>query len=224
MKRNILSLVILTFVILLTGCDYDNYDPPKSYLTGNVVYNGNNVGVRTGGTQLELWQYGFQLRNKIPVDISQDGTYSARLFDGKYKLVRLAGAPWLNQTDSIDVVVSGNTVVDVPVTPYYIISGPTFSLNAGVITSTCTVTKVGTAAIENLTLYASTTSIVDANNKIQENVLAASALTDLSTSKTNTITLNSTWTGAKAVYVRLGVKTSGVNERFYTPVQKIVIP
>ena len=224
MKSKILSLVILTFVIFLTGCEYDNYEPPKSFLTGNVVYNGKNVGVRTGATQLELWQYGYQLRSKVAVDISQDGTYSARLFDGNYKLVRLAGAPWVNQTDSIDVVVSGNTIVDVPVTPYYTITGQSFTLNAGVITSTCTVVKVGTLAIENLTLYVSTTSIVDANNKVQEHVLAASALTDLSTPKTNTITLNSTCAGVKSVYVRLGVKAAGVNERFYTPVQKIAVP
>lgn len=221
MKSKILSLVILTFVIILTGCAYDNYDPPTSFLTGKVVYNGNAVGVRSGAAQLELWQYGYKLRSKVAVDISQDGTYSARLFDGNYKLVRLAGAPWAPQTDSIDVVVSGATTVDVPVTPYYTISGETFTLNSGVITSSALVTKVGTLAITSLTLYVGITNIVDANNNSQNTVLAASALTDLSTPKTATVTLNATLAAKSYVYVRLGVQTSGIGERLYTPVQKI---
>lgn len=223
MKSKILSLAILTFIIILTGCSYDNYDPPTSFLTGKVVYNGNPVGVRSGGTKLELWQYGYQLRQKIDVDISQDGTYSARLFDGNYKLVRLKGAPWVDQTDSIDVVVSGSTTVDVPVTPYYTITGETFALNAGVITSTSTVTKVGTLGITSLTLYVGITNIVDANNSAQSTVLPATGLTDLSTPKTVAVTLNSTLAAAKYVYVRLGVQTAGIGECFYTPVKKIML-
>jgi hypothetical protein len=223
MKSKILTLAILTFVILLTGCAYDNYDPPASFLTGKVVYNGNPVGVRSGGTQLELWQYGYQLRSKIAVDISQDGTYSAKLFDGNYKLVRLKGAPWLDQTDTIDVTVSGPTSVDVPVTPYYSIAGETFTLNGSAITSTCNVTKVGTLAITSLTLYIGVTSIVDANNNSQNTVLAASALTDLSTPKNISVTLNSTLAAMNYVYARLGVQTAGVGERLYSPVKKITL-
>jgi len=211
------------FIIILAGCEFDNYDPPQSFLTGTVTYNGNAVGVRSGGTQLELWQYGYALRSKIPVYIAQDGTFSAKLFDGNYKLVRLSGAPWQPQTDTIGVTVNGNTTVDVPVTPYYTITNANFTYNrsTGVITSTCNVTKVGTLNIASLTLYVGVTSIVDANNSSQTNVLSAAALADLSTLKTNAVTLNATNKARQYVYVRLGVQTSGVGERLYTPVQKI---
>src|SRR5660397_127396 len=104
MKRYIILLLIVAFGLSYSGCTQDNFDPPTSMLTGTIVYNSTPVGVRSNGTQLELWQYGFKLRSKISVYIAQDGTYSARLFDGNYKLVRLAGAPWANiPLDSIDV-------------------------------------------------------------------------------------------------------------------------
>jgi hypothetical protein len=226
MKSKIISSTILTFVIIFAGCTKDNYDPPTSFLTGNVVYNGNPIGVRSGATQLELWQNkwdtrGVIARAKIIVNIAQDGSYSSRLYDGNYKIVRLAGGPWANQTDSIDVTVSGTAKVDVPVTPYFIITGENFTNNAGVITSTCTVTKVGTLNISSLTLYVGVTNIVDANNNSLTNVISSSGLTDLSTPKTNTVTLNATLAARKYVYVRLGVATSGVGERLYTPVRKI---
>ena len=67
--------MISVFVLILVGCEYDNYDPPRSFLTGTVTYNGNPVGVRSGATQLELWQHGYQLFEKIPVYIAQDGTF-----------------------------------------------------------------------------------------------------------------------------------------------------
>lgn len=223
MKSRILYILLVTFVFTLTACEFDNFDEPASFLTGNVVYNGKPVGVRSGGTRLELWQYGYALRNKIDIEISQDGTFSARLFDGNYKLVRLSGAPWANQTDSIDVKVSGNTKLDVPVVPYYTITGETFTYNTGVISSSSMVNKVGTLAITSLTLYVGVTNIVDANNNAQNSVLPATALTDLTTPKIVALTLNATLATAKYVYVRLGVQTAGIGERFYTPVQKIML-
>lgn len=223
MKRKILSIVILISFLVLAGCEYDNYDQPGSKLSGTVVYNGTAVGVRSGATQLELWQYGFQTRSKIPVNIAQDGTYSATLFDGNYKLVRLAGAPWQNQTDSIDVTVSGSTTFDVPVTPYYTLTNETFTINNGVVTSSVKVNKIGTANITSLTLYVGITNIVDANNNSQSTTLNAAALTDLTTAKTQTITLNDANKARSYVYARIGVLSAGSAERYYTPVQKITL-
>src|SRR5690554_1512804 len=100
-------IITLSVILFITGCEIDNYEAPKSFLEGKVVYNNQPVGVRSNGVQLELWQPGYALYSKIPVYVSQDGSFSASVFDGDYKLVRLEGAPWVNNTDTIDVQVRG---------------------------------------------------------------------------------------------------------------------
>lgn len=221
MKREIIFTLIAAFVIIFAGCTKDNFDPPTSMLTGTITYNGSPIGVRSNGTQLELWQYGYKLRSKIAVYIAQDGTYSARLFDGNYKLVRLKGAPWVNQTDSIDVTVSGATKVDVPVVPYFTITGETFSYAGGVLSASCTVTKVGTVNIERLTLYVGTTSIVDASNNVGFSDKTGAELSNLTVPLTYSYTVPTTLTSISYIYARIGVKATGVGELLYTPVQKI---
>src|SRR5438105_1762586 len=122
MKIKILSSLIIAFVIIFTGCKKDNYSPPGSTITGRVIYQSQPLGVRSNGVQLELWQHGFQLFSKIPVYLAEDGTFSASVFDGNYKLTLLKGnGPWADKTDSIDVTVKGAATVDVPVDPYFII-------------------------------------------------------------------------------------------------------
>lgn len=227
MKSKVLYLAIIALALFFTGCEYDNYDAPQSTLTGSVVYNNAAVGVRSGATELELWQYGYKLRSKIPVYIAQDGTFTAKLYDGNYKLVRLAGAPWANQTDSMDVKVSGNTQISVPVTPFGTITNATFAYTKSDLTMTanCTVTKVGSAAMTSLTLYVGVTSIIDANNNTVSTTLPAASLTDLTTTKTVKVVLTNVaptyLTGRSYVYVRLGLLTAGSAERIYTQVQKI---
>jgi hypothetical protein len=221
--KKITSYTLLLLIILINGCEFDNYDPPTSTIKGNVTHNGSNVNVRSGGTELELWQYGYALRQKIQVYIAQDGTFSARVFDGNYKLVRLNGGPWQNQSDSISVTVKGSAAVEVPVVPYFTISNANFAYNktTGVLSATCNVAKVGTLNIDNLTLYAGVTSIVDPTNSSQNNVLNAAALSDLTTTKAMSITLNESNKARSYMYARIGVKAAGIGERLYTPVQKI---
>ncbi|HLN20362.1 MAG TPA: DUF3823 domain-containing protein [Bacteroidales bacterium] len=226
MKKVLLYIMVATLGLFSTRCEYDNYDPPTSILSGNVMYNNVPVGVRSGATQLELWQYSWNTRGviakaKIVVNIDQNGFYSSRLYDGDYKLVRLKGGPWADQTDSIAVSVRGNTTLDVPVSPFFVINNPVFTFSGTDITSTCNLTKLGTYNITSLTLYVGLTNIVDQNNSSQTNVLSASALTDLSTAKTNKVTLTAANLGRSYVYVRLGVLSAGSSERYYTPVQKI---
>jgi hypothetical protein len=56
--------------------------------------------------QLEIWQKGYQLYTSIPVYVTQDGTFSAVLFDGNYKLVSKSGnGPWVSKQDTVDFVV-----------------------------------------------------------------------------------------------------------------------
>jgi len=214
--------LFLVGAFLLTGCELDNVDPPSSTLSGRVIYQDQPVGVRTNGVQLELWQRGYQLFTKIPVYVNQDGSYSATLFDGNYKLVRLRDSgPWMNNTDSIDVQVKGNTVIDVPVQPYYIVRNATFAKAGSVITATGQVSQaMAGRTIEAVTLYLNTTQFVDNNNSlIGQTSKTGTALSNLAQPLSFSFTLPATVRGV--CYARLGVKTQGVTELFYSPVQKI---
>ncbi|MDR0766525.1 MAG: DUF3823 domain-containing protein, partial [Odoribacteraceae bacterium] len=62
--------ITIATALLLAGCAIDNYDEPGATLSGRILYNGQVVGVRSAGTQLELWQDGYPLRSKITVYIA----------------------------------------------------------------------------------------------------------------------------------------------------------
>ncbi len=224
MKIKAILYIASAAIILLTACKKDNYAPPSSQLTGKVVYQGQPIGVRSSGIQLELWQRGYQLFTKIPVYIDQDGSFSATLFDGNYKLVRLKGnGPWADNTDSIDVTVKGNTIIDVPVDPYFIIKNASVQKNGSNIDATFTVQAVNTSkSLELIRLYLGLTTITDQNNNAA-NVSKAAAAIDITQPVTLSASIPAAATNKGYVYVRLGVKTAGVQELYYTAPQKVLL-
>lgn len=224
------------------GCTKDNFARPESTITGRVVYKGQPIGVRSGGVTLELWQPGYDLFTKVVVNVAQDGSFAAKMFDGKYLLTRLRGnGPWIDQTDSIQIDLRGNVTVDVPVTPYFTVSDDVFTFNKAdsTISGTFNIAQVTAGkAIENVTFHVSTTDIVDATNQIAFASISvappANALTapvtlkldirprmyNLSTQATAKLLLNDIME-KKYAFVRFGVKPVGVAERVYTMVKEI---
>ena len=223
MKALLYSLLAST--LLLTSCKKDNYDPPASVLTGRVVYEGQPVGVRSNGVQLELWQRGYQLFTKIPVMVDQNGSFSASLFDGDYKLVRLRGnGPWVDNTDTINVAVRGTVQVDVPVQPYYVLRNETFQKSGTLLNASCQVGQVAAGkAVEYVTLLVGTTQFVDVTNNAGRQDRNGTAVADLTRPITFSLTTPAAVTSKGYASVRIGVKTVGVAELLYTPVQKITL-
>lgn len=212
----------LAFSATIMSCEKDNRTEPKSILKGRIVHDGQIIGVRSNGVQLEIWQRGFQLFTKIPVYVNQDGTFTASLFDGNYKLVRIRGnGPWVNNIDSIDVEVRGTKELDVPVNPYFVFKNDTYSKGEGKVSATFTLQKVeATGVLERVNLYIGTTTILDPNNNAA-NVQQLAATTDLTKPITLTATLSAALAGREYVYARIGVKTSGVGEMLFGVPQKI---
>lgn len=223
MKITYILGIALGLATILPGCKKDNLEPPSSMLTGQVIYDGQPVGVRSNGVQLEIWQGGYQLYNKIPVYINQDGKFSAMLFDGDYKLTRLKGnGPWVDNTDTINVQVRGATTANVPVQPYFTIKNQTFQKSGNVVTASGKIDQaVSTAVIERVSFYIGSTQLVDANIKEGFADLTGAALADLSQPLTLSITPSAALIAKGYVFARIGVKTAGVSEMVYTPVQKI---
>lgn len=203
--------------LAVASCKVDNFTPPKSTLNGRVVYQGAPVGVRSNApSQLELWQHGYANFIKIPVYVAFDGSFSALLFDGDYLLVRTAGSPWVPQTDSIKVHVAGNTTVDVPVTPYFLVNSATYTKGTGNISAAINVTKVNAAStLEAVRLYISKTKLLDQNQNDGIASVTGGTVTP-GTPFTATVTIPAQLANADAVYVRVGVKTTGVAELAYS--------
>ncbi|MDR1337140.1 MAG: DUF3823 domain-containing protein [Tannerella sp.] len=214
-------LTVFLICMTLTGCEYDNYDPPASILSGRVLYGDEPVGVRSNGPQLELWQDGYALSAKIAVSLDQDGNYSACLFDGNYKLVRLAGAPWENRTDTVPVTVKGNTVVDVPVTPYFVLRNVAFQKTGDLITGSFVIEQVSPSANLSLArLYIGKTVITDQNNNVASATLNAADLT-VGQTVTLSVSIPESVIATGYLFARVGVQTAGVGELYYSESQKI---
>jgi hypothetical protein len=220
--KKLISLVPIILGFLLAGCEYDNYDKPGTELSGNVVYNSQNIGVRSNGNQLELWQDGYDLCTKLPVYISWDGTFHAKVFDGEYKIVRLGGAPWENQTDTILITVRGNTEVDVPVIPYFIVpSDVVYRKATNTVTAKFAIQKVSNSAtLESASLYLNKSIITDQNYNDANVSVPASEIT-LGHELAITVNIPEVLTSADYIFARVGIKTSGVGERYYTIPEKI---
>lgn len=222
---NFIFIGIAAILILFAGCEKDNYEAPKSMFTGRVVYDGQALGVRSNGVQLELWQHGFQLFNKIPVYIAQDGTFSAEVFDGDYKLTLVRGnGPWADKVDSINVKVAGATSLEVPVDPYFIIRNESFQNSSTTVTATFTLQQINTTrSLENVKLYIGQTILVDNIINVASIQSLAANITNLNQPITLTITIPASLVGKGYVFARIGVKTSGVAEYLYSQAQKITI-
>jgi hypothetical protein len=222
MKRTTFSYIAVAAVLFLAACTKDNYTAPSSQLTGKVVFQGEAIGVRSNGVQLELWQRGYQLFTKIPVYIAQDGSFAATLFDGDYKLVRLRGnGPWADNSDSINVTVRGNTVMDVPVDPFFVIKNATFQKSGADVTATFTVQAVNTTrTLELVRIYVGQTLITDQNNSAANAQKLAAAVT-LGQPVTLNVTVPAALAAKDYLYVRVGVKANGVAELAYSACQKL---
>jgi len=220
MKSYIGNLILLAALIFVASCGYDNYEPPKSTLTGNVIYNGAPIGVRGTGNavQLELWQDGFELYTSIPVYVTQDGSFSASLFDGEYKMVsRNGNGPWVSSQDTILVSVKGDTQTEYEVTPFYTISNENFSLDGNVLTATFDVAQVaGNQSIERAILVVNKTAFVDESAQISRVDVTEPGTGQI----TMTMELNSTVMNSVLLNARVGVKVPG-REAIYSSVQQI---
>ena len=221
MKKITSCFTLLCCLLAISSCRYDNFDEPQSMLTGKVVYEGEPICVRAGGAEFALYQDGYALHNSIPVYINQDGTYSAVLFDGEYKLVRMGNAPWERpNNDTILVEVHGNTVQDIPVTPYFIIKDASFTKNGSKVTAKFTVKKVSSSAtLEDVRIYLGEMLITD-NNTNRANVSLGKDI-QLDQVITADIDIPESLASEDYFFARVGVKSGQASEYCYTQSTKI---
>lgn len=223
MRKIIYAIMMIGCLLTVSSCSYDNFDEPKSQLTGRAVYNGEAVGVRSGSSEFALFQDGYALHGSIPVYIAQDGSYSVTLFDGDYKLVRMGNAPWERPSnDTILISVKGNTVQDIPVTPYFFIKDASFVKNGNKIVAKFTINKVvADAAMEDVCLYLGKGVLTDNNQK--EAVLSLGNAITTGQENSAEIEIPASLAGETYIYARIGVKSDKSSEYCYCQSTKVTL-
>lgn len=230
MKIKFQYIGLALLLMSMAACKKDNFDAPSSTLKGKLVYNGEAVQVQYDRVSYELYQYGFGRVGPIGARFAQDGSYSAVLFDGQYKLIIPEGQgpfKWNEASghrDSLTVDLRGSQTLDLEVTPYYMIRTPQITAASNTVTATFKAEKIITDAsgkdIESVGLYINKTQFVSETDNIQKTTLAGSAITD-----PNAISLN---VGIPAitptqnyVFARVGVKIAGIEDMIYSSVVKL---
>lgn len=223
MKTQLLLFLMISTGTLLLGCVHDNYEEPSSKLNGQIVYDGNPIGIKSNEIELELWQQGFEISQDIPVYIDQDGSFSATLFDGEYQLVLQQGVgPWIDNTDSIEVQLNGSADVDVPIEPYYLIRNESITYSGGSVEASFNVEQINDANdLEFVGLYLGTGNFVDQTYNEANTTQAGDQITFGDTINLSINLSNNELNGLDNVFARVGLKVDGRSELLFSQVYNI---
>jgi len=253
-KYNLFLSILLMFAVTgIVSCSKDpHYTPPSSSFTGSLLYNGAPIGVANNGQGgsvngpqsgqnynsvfFSLIQPGYPKNGAVFVVINQDGSFSDLLFNGSYKLSFPTGVyPFVPQNaDTVPVTISGNTKLNINVTPYYMFDNDDFSLSSSdsIVTAkfgiTQVITGVNALPLSAVYLYISRTSFVDNNINAAAVSIQGSAITDMSNiqltlkvpSTLNTNGANGA-AGQSNIYVRLGIQVSNRAQLLYSDIKEL---
>ncbi len=231
MKIRYNFLYLLALAAVFGSCAKDNFTEPKSVLSGQILYKGEPVGVEYNQVRIQLWQPGFGKLAAIDAQVSQEGAYSAMLFDGSYKMVFPKGrGPFKTlekdaaKKDTIFVQVSGSQKLDVEVMPYYMIRTPKFNGGENKVSASLKLEKIITDLsakdVERITLFVNKTQLVSRATNIALKDLAGTDIKDLN-SISITTDVPAMSPAQNYVFARVGVKIKDVEDMVFSPVQKV---
>jgi hypothetical protein len=173
------------------------------------------------------------MKNPIYVEVKQDGSYSALLFNATYKLViQKNQGPWRTKvnsetgSDTIMVNVNGNKTFDIEVEPYYMIRNPQFAVSGRNITATFKAEQIikdsGTKSIERVDFYVNKTQFVDfrSSSNVAKSEKGGGSIGDPN-AISMTLTVPNLVPTQNYVYARVGIKIQGVEDMIFSPVQKV---
>ncbi|MEG1586030.1 MAG: DUF3823 domain-containing protein [Bacteroidales bacterium] len=243
--RNKWNNIALCLMALLTiSCGLDNYDAPQSKLHGQIIYkaaDGTEYPLQVKGTgeaiRLSLYQYGYQLKDNIPVFTDQDATFEAVLFDGEYHLIlNKDNGPWKpvmvseEKKDTVDFYLKKSTQIKVYVTPYFLIRNAVIGLENNLLSGSCEVDRIiENAKISNQCLFVSTTHFVDESSNFIRMDLPGdkeAGKKDFSltvTDEKQLKKLEEAKNRAGKVFVRLGIKAEGSDQFLYSDIKEIAL-
>jgi len=231
MKISIRYLCILALIAAVASCKKDNYAQPKSVLSGHIVYQGEAIAVENNQVPFQLYQYGFGKVGPVSSTFAEDGSYSAILFDGDYKIIIPNGqGPFIwKQTsagnpDTVNVTLKGDQIVDLDVTPYYMIRNPQIAAAGGSVTASFKAEQIITDGnaknIEKVGIYINTQQFVSTTFNKAFTELAAADITDPNNISISVV-IPALVPAQSTVFARIGLKIAGVEDMIYSPLQQI---
>jgi hypothetical protein len=231
MKNKLNYILLFLLGISFLSCDKDNYDPPKSLLTGRVIYQGTPLHIQPNRVSYELFQDGFGKSGPISGTFTAEGIYSQLLFNGTYKMVIREGqGPFLwgesvdNLEDEITINVNGNTEMDIEVIPYWMILNPNISFNGGKVTGAFGLEQIITGSraknIESATLYLSKTLFANSETNVATNSINGGDINDVNNVGLS-VNVPTLIPSQDYIFASIGVKIVGVEDMIFSEVQKI---
>lgn len=225
--KNINSLILILGLFLVTGCELDNFDEPKSEFKGRFVYEGEALQLRGTAYDNDCMMYAYQEgpeyenRGAINLFVNSDGEFNSLMYDGFYKIVlRQDRGPWIPRQDTIEVNIKGNQILDVEVTPYFLIKDTKIDFQNKMVKVKCKINQVvETASIDRAVIYISKTKLVDNVAKIAEK-----SFTNLNPGEhefTFDLSDNGVTDAAKFLYARVGVKARQGNDYIFSEVTQL---
>lgn len=231
MKIPFRYLCMLAFTAAVASCKKDNYTEPKSFLSGHIVYQGEAIPVENNQVPFQIYQYGFGKVGPISGTVGEDGSYSAALFDGDYKIIIPNGqGPFMwKQTsagnpDTVNVSLKSDMTVDLEVIPYFMIRNPQIAASGGNVTANFKAEQIITDAnaknIEKVGIYINTQQFVSTTFNRASTELAAADITDLNNISIS-VAIPTLVPAQNTVFARIGLKVAGVEDMIYSPLQQI---
>lgn len=238
-KIRIEAILMSLLAFLLSSCEKDNYEPPTTFFTGQLTYNGKpflfngNTDTGEGSDIIQLFQDGFGKTGPMSVRVNQDGHFSALLFDGEYKMtfanqnypftfedwpMRADGKP-----DTLKFDLQGGKEMEIKVKPYFEINDIEYKVGFTNIEASFNIAEVMPGAkVEKAYIYMSTAINVNKSTKVNQSV----EVTDISQPIDIKVPLSSyrnmyTNNYRDYAYVRIAIKTDKADEFLWSPVQKI---
>jgi hypothetical protein len=111
-------LFFLLTLLVLSGCEIDNYDEPNLTVSGRIIDAQTNALVESGGSNAGTLVKFYQDNSAqaLLFKTMPDGTFNnSRVFAGNYRYV--AEGPFQLMTDTPSIVIKANTEIEIKVTP-----------------------------------------------------------------------------------------------------------
>ncbi|MET4082127.1 hypothetical protein ABIB40_002083 [Pedobacter sp. UYP30] len=231
MRIKIQHVLLCCFILAIAACKKDNYSAPSVKLTGQLTYKGSPIGLEYNQVPFNLFQAGFGKKGSVDATFAQDGSYSSLLFAGDYQFIipnNQGPFRWNENAsgnrDTVNVQLQGDKVMDIEVTPFYMVRDAQITAASGMAKATFKIEKVITDAnaknIGSVTLYINRTQFVSGADNIKSASINGADIVDLNNVSLS-VAIPEIVPAQNYVFARVGIKIDGVEDMIFSPLQKI---